>query len=396
MAQAKVLLITKLFPPEIGGVPNYYYNLLQNCNVISCTVLTKKNIGVDYYDKELAKRGIKIIRINGFPKKYGININITWLLSVFRIVFYLTKESIRNKISVVIVGQSDFFLSLCCFLNKIITGKPYIIFLHGEEIPVGKFKSTNALKLFYSNAQNVFCNSEFTSHKFKHFLNIIKDPLIINPGVEERFLGVLESSRTQILQRKLKLFNKRIIYTIARLDERKGQDMVIKALSVIINQFPDLIYLIGGKGPRLAYLKELVESMHLTQHVIFLGLVPQDELVLYHQLGEIFIMPNRMLQGGDTEGFGISFLEANAVGNPVIGGKCGGSVNAIIDQVTGFLVDPENVEEIADKVILLLKDKALAKMMGKKGRLRVQNDFRWPMLSSQFEQLINKLYSSSC
>src|SRR5207248_11117209 len=102
--------------------------------------------------------------------------------------------------------------------------------------------------------------------------------------------------------------------------------------------------------------------------VRFLGRVGDEDLVPLMQAADVFVHPNRELENGDVEGFGIVFLEANACGVPVIGGRSGGTPDAVQDGVTGFLVDPNDVDEIAGRVTLLLENRGLRERMGSAGR----------------------------
>ena len=95
-------------------------------------------------------------------------------------------------------------------------------------------------------------------------------------------------------------------------------------------------------------------------------------------------MPSREIASiGDTEGFGITYLEANACEKPVIGGKSGGVTDAIEDGTTGYLVDPTNSSEIAEKLTRLLTDQELARSIGAKGRARIERNFTWDIVASR-------------
>jgi phosphatidylinositol alpha-1,6-mannosyltransferase len=107
-------------------------------------------------------------------------------------------------------------------------------------------------------------------------------------------------------------------------------------------------------------------------------------LPAFYNLCDAYIMPSREIaSSGDTEGFGITFLEANACEKPVIGGNSGGVVDAIVDGETGLLVDPLDPAAIAEKAILLLTDKALAEKLGIQGRERIEKGFTWRVITEK-------------
>lgn len=387
----KLILITKYFPPRIGGVPNFYGNIIANLKEIKLTVLTKAMKKSESYDTLLANKGVKIERVNCFAENMRLTLSLHWLISMCRIIFKIIEQIRKTKAEFLIVGQVKMFLLIPAYLIKIITGKPYILFLHGEEIPQIQMKSNGLLRFFYNHAFSYICNSKFTVERLKEFSGAkLKNISIVTPAVEDRFFEKVTCEAIEDKKRQLGFKNKRVIYTIARLDLRKGQDKVIEAMPKVLERFSDAIYLIGGEGPNLENLKQLVKKLNLQDRVRFIGLVPREEIVTYHHIGEIYIMANRTLEDGDTEGFGIVFLEANACGKPVIGGRAGGAVDAIEDGLSGLLCNSSDPNDIAEKICWLLENKEKAREIGSKGRERALKNFRWEHKSHAFEKIFDK------
>ena len=229
------------------------------------------------------------------------------------------------------------------------------------------------------------CNSNFTHQRLQSFLDREVNAFIAYPGVDEKFF---EKPGRKDCKIKFGVLGKRVLYTVGRLDERKGHDLVIRALPSIIRQVPNVIYLIGGEGPHLSKLKQLVRELDLQDYVRFCGFIEPEDILAFHHAGDVFVMPNRILPDGDTEGFGIVFLEAGATGRPVIGGRAGGAVDAIVDGTTGLLVDPYSHEELVEKTITLLKNEELAIKLGEKARNRAWNEFRWKILATKFVEYL--------
>ncbi len=166
--------------------------------------------------------------------------------------------------------------------------------------------------------------------------------------------------------------------TVARLVKRKGHDLVLKAMN-LLKERENLHYVIAGAGNDRERLESLVTDLGLDDKVTFAGKVEDHELPDYYRLGDVFVMPNREVfeETGSLEGFGISFIEAGACGRPVIAGRSGGAVNAVMDGVTGYLIDSENPRECADKITYLLDHPEVRTEMGRKGRERVEKNFSW-------------------
>jgi phosphatidylinositol alpha-1,6-mannosyltransferase len=125
--------------------------------------------------------------------------------------------------------------------------------------------------------------------------------------------------------------------------------------------------------------------MGLSAHVRFTGHVPAADVVEMYRACAVCVMPSRIIEKkGDTEGFGITFIEAGACGKPVIGGREAGVVDAIVDGETGLLVDPADPAAVADALNRILGDPGLARAMGEAGRLRVEAGFTWDAIARRY------------
>ena len=123
--------------------------------------------------------------------------------------------------------------------------------------------------------------------------------------------------------------------------------------------------------------------------VKFVGYIPEAELPKYYTMSDVFVMPSIEIEGkGDIEGFGITFLEANACGKPVIGGSSGGISDAVIDGETGVLINPYDDEEIKEAILRLLKDEEYSKSLGDNGRKRVEEELSWLKIAGKISKEI--------
>lgn len=212
--------------------------------------------------------------------------------------------------------------------------------------------------------------------------NIINQaPAIIYPGTEPaRF------SPDQRRQPK----ETPILLTVGRLVPRKGIDLMLQALPLILRETA-VTYHIGGSGPDRARLEKMVQALGVQHAVRFLGRVPEDELPQLYANADLFVMPNREIQEeGSLEGFGIVFLEASASGLPVIAGRSGGAVEAVRDGITGLLVAPDSVEELAAAVLTLLQDAPQRQQMGQAGRQWVETEMNWDRTAQRFMDLLER------
>ncbi len=162
-----------------------------------------------------------------------------------------------------------------------------------------------------------------------------------------------------------------VVITIARVLPRKGQDMVIRALPLIKREFPDIVYIVVGEGRYKDRFRGLAEAEGVSGSVIFTGGVGHEEIIDYLDLADAFVMPSRDWDG-KVEGLPNALIEASARAKPVVASKLGGSAEAVKDGVSGILVDPGSVAEIAEAVTSLLRDPHKARLMGESGREMVR------------------------
>ena len=178
----------------------------------------------------------------------------------------------------------------------------------------------------------------------------------------------------------------RILLTLSRLTPRKGIDVTLRAVALLRARYPDLIYLVCGEGSDATRLHQLVGELHIADMVRFAG----HASPYVYSFCDVFCMPNRQMPDGEREGFGIVFLEANLAGKPVIGGRSGGAVDAIVHEETGLLVDPQSPDEVAAAISRLLDDRTFADRLGKDGRQRALTKFSTEAFVGRYLDLIQR------
>jgi len=185
------------------------------------------------------------------------------------------------------------------------------------------------------------------------------------------------------------LVGRPVVVCVSRLVERKGQDMLVRSLPLVRQAVPDAALLIVGGGPYRETVERLAREHGVADHVVITGSVPWAELPAHYDAGDVFAMPCRSRRRGlEVEGLGIVFLEASATGLPVVAGDSGGSPDALVDGVTGSLVDGRSVEQVAAAVTRYLADPALAARTGEAGRRWVQDHWRWDVLADRLAAIL--------
>ena len=165
----------------------------------------------------------------------------------------------------------------------------------------------------------------------------------------------------------------RSLLTVGRLIPRKGQDVVIRAMGMLRTRYPQLRYVVVGDGPDRERLQHLVAEHSLQDRVRLVGRLGAEQLEGALQDADLFVMPAREESGGDTEGYGLVFLEAGARGLPVVGGRSGGVPAAVVSGENGELVDrPQEPEAVAQVLGSLLSDAGRMARLGAGGRKRYE------------------------
>jgi glycosyltransferase involved in cell wall biosynthesis/peptidoglycan/xylan/chitin deacetylase (PgdA/CDA1 family) len=374
----RCLLIASIFPPMHGGSAVVYDNLCQfmppgSIRVLSANRNYQDNVPVQGWQEHDASAPYPIDRVDFLrPRVLPAPANV--LISAWRLLFQdlpvhakalLTAARLvrAHKINVVCIGELAAGSWLGMALKKLYQVK-FIVYVHGEEITMatsGRL-SGNKRKDYLQAADKIVAVSSFTCDMLTSTMDVQpKSIVLIQNGVDTaRFTP---GPRNPALIARHRLERKRVVVTVGRMVARKGIDKAVLAIGKVLQRHQDVHYLILGDGAMRPEIERMIAAEGLGQHITLVGAVSDSELVDYLRLCDLFLMPNRTLENGDTEGFGLVFREANACGKPVIGGRAGGVVEAVRDNESGLLVDGNNVDDIAAAIERILGDEALAERL---------------------------------
>ncbi|MBI2895794.1 MAG: glycosyltransferase family 4 protein [Deltaproteobacteria bacterium] len=380
----KVLLVSERFPPVWGGSRMYYYEVARRFPPAEMKVVTKRVDGHAEFD---AREKFPIVR------RFEV-----WDTADYRTLLtkypgymaYLTGELLRTGADLVHSGDV-YPAGIFSVVWSRVFGVPYIYWSHGEDhtlLAASRFRK-HVLSLVCRQADLVVANSRFTADLLRRS-GVREDRIrLVTPGVDiERFSRPVE---TADLRARYGLEGKRAILTVARFSPRKGYDTGLRALRILRDKHPDVVYLMVGKGEDKPRIQGLVGELGLEGRVRWAEDVPLDDLVRHYALCDVFLLANRADrdQHGqvDVEGFGMVFLEAGCQAKPVVGGRSGGTVDAVEHGETGFLCDPESPEDFARALDELLSDPTLVRRMGEAGKTRALRDFGWDLKADEIRRL---------
>lgn len=264
--------------------------------------------------------------------------------------------------------------------------RPLIIYSHGEELTTWRQAAKKRAMLWtYRHADIVVANSEFTRDELVKLGVAPKRIALLNPGVDvDRFRPQLpcDDLRARLGLRP----GEKLIVSVGRLSRRKGFDQVIRALSLLRRRGVPVHHALIGIGEDREYLQALAQQLDVPDRVHLVGHVAADELPRWYNAADIVAMPNRAIDG-DTEGFGLVFLEAAACARPAVAGLAGGTGAAVIDGVTGLRVDGSSVDAVANAFERLLCDSTFATQLAQRGYVRVLEHFSWQVVAKKTRHL---------
>ncbi|BAZ03608.1 glycosyltransferase [Calothrix sp. NIES-3974] len=232
---------------------------------------------------------------------------------------------------------------------KTVTGVPYWAIAHGIE--AWDIKNP-ILKKSLHEADRIICGSNYTRE-------ILLRQEKIDPAKISTLFNTFDHNRFQISSKPSHLLNRHnlqlsqsVILTVARLSKSegyKGYDQILFALPRIRQSIPDVHYVIAGEGDDRERVEKIIFDLGIGNCVTLAGFVAEKELNDYYNLCDVFAMPSK------KEGFGIVYLEALACGKPILAGNQDGAQDALCNGMLGVLVNPDDVEAIADKLIQILQ-----------------------------------------
>ena len=275
-------------------------------------------------------------------------------------------DVIRSQKPSVIIASHLSLAPMAAILSKI-TGIPFLVIAYGIEV-WGNFQPQDKWAL--KRADGIVSISHWTKAILEKQGFDGKKISIVHPSISSEMINPSISkndSKSPILK----------LLTVSRLDSNeqyKGHDHVLQALKILKDRnFPLLLsYTIQGNGDDLPRLQSLVEGYGLQESVTFLpGVRTREELKTIYQSHDVLIMPSRFgfwNKSWRGEGFGIVYVEAAMFGVPSIAYRCGGVTDIIEDQQNGILVEPDDVQALANAISELAMDKPRILELGEKAR----------------------------
>ena len=267
------------------------------------------------------------------------------------------------------------------------TGVPFVVTTHGGDIYGLQGKFASALKGYaLRNAATVTVVSKDIQNTIKQNFGDFIHTKVIPMGVDSTLFH--PDKNNQEIRKKFYIYGPFLLY-VGRLSEKKGVTYLLEALPLVLEHIPDCKLLIVGTGELNQELRKQADFLNLNDKIVFIGAVPNNELPSYFATADIFIGPSIKAEGGDTEGFGLTFVEAAMSGCIVVGTNVGGIPDIIQEGETGFLVQEKNPKVIASLLVKLLQDQQKINSIKYTARERMIQQFDWQAIADRYGKILN-------
>jgi phosphatidylinositol alpha-1,6-mannosyltransferase len=388
----RILLVTFEFPPFSGGIATYTHTAARGLAELGCRVRVlapsypEEGEADETADFETVRMGVRHGAAE-FWRFAPATVEISRALSEFEPHVVLLTSDLAHGVGAV-----------ACSLE----GVPYVPVVHGSEI-TKHFPATSILRRIqafwlghsYRGAARVFCVSHFVRDLMARAGFSPSCLTVIHNGIDPRILHAEPSpERMRQIEDDLHLDGKKVILTIARLVERKGQAEMIRALPSIVRRHPEACYVVAGTGEDAGRLKALARTLGVDDAVRFPGEISEGDKIGFLDLCDIYVLPSHS-DGVRVEGLGIGLLEAGARGKPLVGGRHGGVPEIVSHGENGFLVDVTREGELCRAVSELLDHPHRAREMGDAARRTIAEGFLSDRMARETKLELERILSST-
>ena len=352
MTSESILFITRNYPPKVGGLETYSFNLIEAfiSRMKTCKITLSKS------KKHL---------IWFFPK------------SLFEALFVIRKFSVSH------VHLCDGSLAPLGLILKSLSDVKTSITIHGLDITFSNFVYQKLIPRSVEKMDRIVCVSRATREEVKKRVSLSSQSCAVIPnGIipDEMFL---KSPKLELQKRfesatGLKLTRQKKLFTIGHLVKRKG---VAWFVANVMPKLPsDYSYLVAGEGPERVAIECAVATHRLEKRVFLLGEISDELRNVLYNLSDIFVMPNITVPS-DVEGFGIVALEAGSCGLPVVATNIQGLRDAVIEGKTGFLITEGYVQGFVERI----KNMSLKK---ENVRICLNETFAWSRIFRDYRNFL--------
>ncbi len=374
---ARSMLLAPSFPPTVGGIETLLYQTSRRLRRPPVVVAPLPACVPDLDVRPVATRPKGPAGRVAYRVSWAVHPSLHYLATFWRPAFAVARETLPDVIQCGHVSLAPLAWLLASRL-----GRPFVVYAYGQEVlrearsagvrAVDDLLRGRALR----HAAAGLAASRFTAGLLETW-GVLPERIHLVPfGAEPRTWAGPPRGST--------------LLSVCRLVPRKGVDTVLRALPLVQRLVPDVQYRVVGAGPDEARLHALAARLGLAGRVAFLGRLDDAALAQELQRCALFVLPARR-EGGELEGLGLVYLEAAAWGRPAVAGRSGGEVDAVVDGLTGRVVDGTSVEAVADAIVGLLSRPPVLERLGEAARARVERTHNWDRAAAVVDGVLERV-----
>ena len=368
------LLVTNDFPPKVGGIQNYLWELWRRLPPDDVVVHTTPHEGSAAFD---AEQPFEIIRSRE-----------PWLLPGPHLARRVNRLAQQHGAELVVIDPA-----LPAGLAGPRLDFPYAVVVHGAEaaVPARLPVAKTLLRRVLEGAEGVIAAGGYPAAECERAAGRPIETFVIPPGVDAaRFRQFSDAEKAETRRRMGLRPDAPTVVSVSRLVPRKGMETLVEAAGMLAADRPELQVAIAGDGRERRRLARL--AARLDAPVTLMGRLGDDDVAALHGCADVFAMLCRSRWGGlEQEGFGIVFLEAAAAGVPQVAGSSGGAQEAVGHNTTGVVLEEATAEQAADAIGALLDDEDRRRGMGEAARRRAESTFSYDALADRLHRAIEKM-----
>lgn len=361
----KIFFMTRRFPPSVGGMENFAFDLF--------TALSKK---------------IDIVLVKWGKETKSLPLILPYFL------FAGFSSLVKHRKRIDIIHAQDGVLAPLGWLFSKLFRKPYIVVIHGLDITFTNKLFQTVVPWAVKRAEVVFCISQAAADE------VVKrgcDPAkikVIPLGITDEIFASKTEGRNKITKEWNLANDAAIILTLGRLVERKGVAWFVEnCMPLLVERIPQIVYLVAGSGGEEEKIRNIIEQKNLSEHVKLLGRVSDDMMAALYNGADVFVQPNIPV-AGDMEGFGKVLLEASLCELPVVASGIEGIKDAITNGSNGVLVNTKDAQAFVDEIAGFLSNPKKAEQFGKASRQFSLGKFDWATIAEEYVIEYQKIVSA--
>jgi len=384
----KLAIFSTEFPPGPGGIGTHAFELARN--LVSRGWETSVVASQDYCSAE------EIAAFNtGQPFEIDRMSRIGWapLEASYRLAKGL--RHVRRLRPDLLLATGERAAHVVWVISRM-TGIPWVAVGHGGEFGDPSKLAHALVTRTYSRALAVICVSEYTRRFMESRGVRARNIFVIPNGADDRRFHVVPTHEVEPVMQRLGFpRSSRFLLTVGNVCDRKGQELMIRAMPRVLQDHPETHYLAVGIPTIVDRLKTVARDLNVHDNVHFPGRLNGDDVLHLMNAADVFAMTSRHTSDGDFEGFGIAVVEAALCATPSVVTGGSGLSEAIVDGETGFSVPEGDVDALSRTLVRLLGDEPLRHRMGEAARQRALREQTWDRRAEEYDRTLRALMSAS-